>query len=105
MLCKIKILSLPKNTMLYAEKCLLKNRPVGLKTKPETCRKARFIGDYGQYVTDRGGAVPFAKQTTHGGTSLVSLYNADQKAIINAFGAMEKDAFYLFFIDNVKFTY
>ena len=41
------------------------------------------------------------EKMTHGGSNVVSLYNADQKAIINTFGAMEKDALYLFFIDNV----
>ena len=39
---------------------------------------------------------------THGGSSAVSVYNKDQKAVIKAFGAMEKDALYLFFVENAK---
>jgi hypothetical protein len=39
---------------------------------------------------------------THGGSNAVSVFNADQKAVINTFGAMEKDALYLFFVENVK---
>ncbi|MDR1203733.1 MAG: hypothetical protein LBL58_19155, partial [Tannerellaceae bacterium] len=41
-------------------------------------------------------------QMTHGGSNAVSVYNADQKAVIKAFGTMEKDALYLFFVENVK---
>jgi hypothetical protein len=47
-------------------------------------------------VSFAGGAM------THGGTSAVSVFNDDQRAIINAFGAKEKDAAYLFFVSNVK---
>ncbi|MDR1180674.1 MAG: hypothetical protein LBL13_01670, partial [Bacteroidales bacterium] len=39
---------------------------------------------------------------THGGSNAVSVYSADQKAVIKAFGTMEKDALYLFFVENVK---
>ena len=41
-------------------------------------------------------------QMTHGGSSAISVYNADQKAVIQAFGTMEKDALYLFFVQNVQ---
>jgi hypothetical protein len=41
-------------------------------------------------------------QMTHGGTGLISVYNADQKAAIKAFGSMEPEAAYLFFVENVK---
>jgi hypothetical protein len=41
-------------------------------------------------------------QMTHGGSSLIDVYNADQKAVIKAFGALEKNALYLFFVENVK---
>ncbi|NDV45666.1 hypothetical protein D0T49_01195 [Paludibacter sp. 221] len=42
---------------------------------------------------------------THGGSSAIAVYNRDQKTVIKAFeatGKMEKDALYLFFVDNVK---
>jgi hypothetical protein len=39
---------------------------------------------------------------THGGSNAVSVFNSDQKAVIKAFGSMEKDALYLFFVENVK---
>jgi len=42
---------------------------------------------------------------THGGSNAVSVFNADQKAVIKAFettGTMEKDALYLFFVADVK---
>jgi hypothetical protein len=38
---------------------------------------------------------------THGGSNVISVYNADQKKVIKAFGEMEKDAYYLFFVNNV----
>jgi hypothetical protein len=43
---------------------------------------------------------------THGGSSALAAYNADQKLIINTYDAslpsgLDKDALYLFFIDNV----
>jgi hypothetical protein len=41
-------------------------------------------------------------QMTHGGSGLVNVYNDDQKKIINAYGALEKNALYLFFVENVK---
>jgi hypothetical protein len=41
-------------------------------------------------------------QMTHGGSNAVSVYSADQKAVIKAFGSMEKDALYLFFVEQVK---
>jgi hypothetical protein len=41
-------------------------------------------------------------QMTHGGTGALSVYNADQKKVFNAFGAMEKDALYLFFVKNIQ---
>lgn len=44
---------------------------------------------------------------THGGTSAISVYNSDQKTIVNTFeervNTLEKDAFYLFFVENVTF--
>ena len=43
-------------------------------------------------------------QFTHGGSSAISVYNADQKAVIKAFETnykMEKDALYLFFVKDV----
>jgi hypothetical protein len=44
---------------------------------------------------------------THGGTSAISVYNNDQRTIVNSFesvhGKMEGDACYLFFVDNVQF--
>ncbi len=43
---------------------------------------------------------------THGGSGSISTYNADQKAIIKAYTsggrALERNAFYLFFVDNVS---
>ena len=39
---------------------------------------------------------------THGGSSAISVYNADQKTVIKAFGKQENDALYLFFVDDVK---
>jgi hypothetical protein len=42
---------------------------------------------------------------THGGSNAVSVFNADQRAVIKAFettGPMEKDALYLFFVADVK---
>ncbi|MDR1202498.1 MAG: hypothetical protein LBL58_12855 [Tannerellaceae bacterium] len=50
----------------------------------------------GMTVTFPGG------QMTHGGSNAVSVYSADQKAVIKAFGTMEKDALYLFFVEQVK---
>ncbi|GHT24742.1 hypothetical protein AGMMS4957_18280 [Bacteroidia bacterium] len=48
-------------------------------------------------------SVTFAKgKMTHGGSSTLSVYNADQKAVIKAFGSMEKDALYLFFVNSVQ---
>jgi hypothetical protein len=41
-------------------------------------------------------------QMTHGGSNAISVFNSDQKAVIKAFGGMEKDALYLFFVENVK---
>ena len=44
-------------------------------------------------------------QFTHGGSSAISVYNSDQKAVIKAFKeqkTQEKEALYLFFVDNVK---
>ncbi|MDR1526048.1 MAG: AHH domain-containing protein, partial [Dysgonamonadaceae bacterium] len=38
---------------------------------------------------------------THGGSNAFSVYNADQKKVIKAFGEMEKEAYYLFFVNNV----
>ncbi|GHT49436.1 hypothetical protein AGMMS49982_02940 [Bacteroidia bacterium] len=47
--------------------------------------------------------VTFANgKMTHGGSSIISVYNADQKAVIKAFGNMEQDALYLFFVNNVQ---
>ena len=51
--------------------------------------------------------VTFANgQMTHGGSSAVTVYNTDQRAIINAFKEKytqpESDAFYLFFVKNVQ---
>ena len=43
---------------------LLKKHPVGFKTKPETCRKARLFGGYRQYVTDRSEAVEYTELTS-----------------------------------------
>lgn len=44
---------------------------------------------------------------THGGTSAISVYNSDQKTIVNTFeervNALEKNAYYLFFVENVTF--
>ncbi|MDR1203606.1 MAG: hypothetical protein LBL58_18515, partial [Tannerellaceae bacterium] len=42
------------------------------------------------------------EQMTHGGSNAISVYNADQKAAIKAFGTMEKDVLYLFFVEQVK---
>ncbi|GHV68708.1 hypothetical protein FACS1894199_16370 [Bacteroidia bacterium] len=39
---------------------------------------------------------------THGGSNAISVYNTDQKKIIKAFGSMDKDALYLFFVNNVQ---
>ncbi|GEM_PF-1578321 len=42
---------------------------------------------------------------THGGSSAISVYNDDQKAVISKFKEIdnfESNAFYLFFVDNVK---
>ncbi|GHV64321.1 hypothetical protein FACS1894199_02290 [Bacteroidia bacterium] len=39
---------------------------------------------------------------THGGSNAISVYNTDQKKIIKAFGSMDKDALYLFFVSNVQ---
>jgi hypothetical protein len=41
-------------------------------------------------------------QMTHGGSNAVSVFNADQKSVIKVYGDMEKDALYLFFVENVK---
>jgi len=41
-------------------------------------------------------------QFTHSVSNAISVYNKDQKTVINKFGIMEKDALYLFFIENVK---
>ncbi len=45
-------------------------------------------------------------QMTHGGSGGFSTYNADQKAIMNAFigqgNVIDKNAFYLFFVEGVK---
>ncbi|GHT23311.1 hypothetical protein AGMMS4957_14690 [Bacteroidia bacterium] len=48
-------------------------------------------------------SVTFAKgKMTHGGSGLLAVYNADQKSVIKAFGSMEKDALYLFFVSSVQ---
>ena len=39
---------------------------------------------------------------THGGSGLIGVYNRDQRAVIRAFGNMEREALYLFFVDNVQ---
>jgi predicted chitinase len=68
---------------------------------------------YGQAVThwevvkiDKDLQVTFENgNMTHGGSSAISVYNTDQKSIINKFKETddyEKDALYLFFVDNVQ---
>ena len=46
-------------------------------------------------------------QMSHGGSLAISTYNTDQKSIVNAFESqftkLEKDASYLFFVENVQF--
>jgi len=86
----------------------LKNLPVSFKPKSEILRKTRLFGAHRHYVTDKGGAVVKNKwkicenpsnlrhQRALPGICVVSVYNPDQRAIMNAFGSMEKDAFYLF---------
>ncbi|MDR2814666.1 MAG: hypothetical protein LBB79_08465, partial [Prevotellaceae bacterium] len=39
---------------------------------------------------------------THGGSNVIEVYNADQKLALKAFSDVEKDAFYLFFVENVQ---
>ncbi|OFX18755.1 MAG: hypothetical protein A2041_12665 [Bacteroidetes bacterium GWA2_31_9b] len=44
---------------------------------------------------------------THGGSSAISVYNIDQRTIVNTFedanGKLENNAYYLFFVENVQF--
>ncbi|GEM_PF-1095520 len=44
---------------------------------------------------------------SHGGTSAISVYNKDQRTIVKRFkevhGKLEKDAYYLFFVEGVQF--
>jgi len=44
---------------------------------------------------------------THGGSSAISVYNIDQRTIVNTFedrvGKLESNAYYLFFVENVTF--
>ncbi|NOQ25697.1 MAG: hypothetical protein GQ564_10090 [Bacteroidales bacterium] len=44
---------------------------------------------------------------THGGTSAISVYNKDQRTIVNTFedkvSKLENNAYYLFFVENVTF--
>jgi hypothetical protein len=50
----------------------------------------------------QGVAVAFPEgQMRHGGSGAGKVYNADQKAVLKAFGEMDRDALYLFFVDRV----
>ncbi len=44
---------------------------------------------------------------THGGSSAITVYNKDQKALVNRFieagNSLESNAYYLFFVENVQF--
>jgi hypothetical protein len=42
-----------------------------------------------------------AGQMRHGGSGAFSVYNPDQKSVLKAFGAMDKEALYLFFVEQV----
>jgi predicted chitinase len=42
-----------------------------------------------------------AGQMRHGGSGAFSVYNADQKSVLKAFGEMDKESLYLFFVEKV----
>lgn len=90
--------------------------PVNGATVPdETALQEVLNKIYGQAVTrwevtklENLDNVVFEKENmTHGGTSAISVYNNDQKTIVNTFeervNTLEKDAYYLFFVENVTF--
>ncbi|MDR0748932.1 MAG: M23 family metallopeptidase, partial [Tannerellaceae bacterium] len=101
---KLNVLSFDKN---YRKVYLV---PVNGAKLPNTAELARTLNNiYAQAVTDwtveakPNLQVSFPSGSmTHGGSNAVSVYNADQKAVIKAFGNIENDALYLFFVANVQ---
>ncbi|WP_439182738.1 hypothetical protein [Carboxylicivirga taeanensis] len=103
------------NMVSYAPKTLkLYLVPVNTTTLPDIFPLQDTINDIYKQAVVSWQVTPVKKpvevtfpggQMTHGGSGSFSTYNADQKAIINAFTAqgnvIDKNAFYLFFIDNV----
>jgi hypothetical protein len=88
--------------------------PVNRAQMPEEAALQQTLNTiYGQAVTrwevtkiDKGLTVTFENgNMTHGGSNAISVYNTDQKSIISKFKEtddFEKDALYLFFVDNVQ---